>query len=168
MACWTNRDKPPHLDWVSTRNVEDNNETFGFIDPIPPKVVTDEDDDSASDDSLYNLADNAANELYELDAEIGSKTLLNASPMPPSSQWLASLHGRARGSGKVRGHFEWDHFKTNILNFRGGALEEADNYSGVRFSDFAVSWNAWVDSLDVSKPEVTYKTATYLQEAYKK
>ena len=106
MARWPNRVESPHPDWVSTRNVEDNNETFGFIDPIPPKVVTDEDDDSASDDSLYNLADNAANELYELDAEIGSKNLLNASPMPPSLQWLASLHGRAQGCGKVRGHFE--------------------------------------------------------------
>ena len=165
MSRWPNRDLPPHPDWVSTRYVEDNHEAFGFIDPVPSRAVND--DDSASDNSLNQLADNAANELRELDAEIGNENRSSIAPMPPSSQWLAALHGRARGSNKVMGHFEWEYFKTNILNFRGGVSEEADNYTGYRFSDFAVSWNAWVDALGSSKPEVTYKTAAYLQEAYK-
>ncbi len=59
MMRWSNQDEPPHPDWVLMRNVEDSNETFGFIEYIPPNV-TDEDDDSASDDSLYNLASNVA------------------------------------------------------------------------------------------------------------
>ena len=54
------------------------------------------------------------------------------------------------------------------LNFHGGVLEEADNYTGYRFSDFTVSWNAWVDALGTSKPKVTYNAAAYLQKAYKK
>ncbi len=75
MVCYPN--------WVSTRNVEDNRETFGFINPIPPKE-TDKGDNFVSNVSLYNLADNMTNELCELDADIGSKTLLNAIPMTPS------------------------------------------------------------------------------------
>ncbi len=43
--------------------------------------------------------------------------------------------------------------------------EEAGNYTGYRFSDFAVTWNECVDPLGSSKPN---KMDVYLQESYKK
>ena len=110
------------------RNVEDNGESFGCIDPMPSRPQND--DDSASDKSLNNLADEAADELLELDTGVDdSADFLNKS-MPVSSQWMASLHGRVRACGKVKGKFEWDYFKRNLFNFMGGgASDEADNYS---------------------------------------
>ena len=41
-----------------------------------------------------------------------------------------------------------------------------DNYSEIRLTDFATSWNNWVDTLGHSKPTVTHKCQS-LQEAYK-
>ena len=37
----------------------------------------------------------------------------------------------------------------------------------IRWSTFAESWNKWVDTLGHSKPTVTYKSASHLQDAYK-
>lgn len=66
----------------------------------------------------------------------------------------------------MRSNDEWEYFKDNGGNFQGGT-DEADNYSGIRWSDFATSWNSWVDTLGHSKPTLTYKRASHLQNAYK-
>jgi hypothetical protein len=65
------------------------------------------------------------------------------------------------------GNVEWGYFKDNITKFQGGAGREADSYCSIQFSAMAESWNKWVDSLGTRHPEVTYKTAAYLKEAYK-
>ena len=46
----------------------------------------------------------------------------------------------------------------------GGATPTKTN---IRWSTFAESWNKWVDTLGHSKPTVTYKSASHLQDAYK-
>jgi len=166
MTAGMNREVPPHPDWVSTRIVEDSNESFGFIDPVPLQAQND--DNSEDDESLVNLAEEAADELLELDMEVDESTDFFNNPMPPPSQWLASLHGRSRACGKVKSHFEWEYFKNNLMDFHGGSgSDEADNYSAFRFSAFSESWNKWVDSLGSTLPEVTYKTAACLQDACK-
>ena len=164
MAAWPNREEPPHPEWASTRNVEDNPETFRTIDPIPLRPRGD--DESAADASLHNLADNAAGELLELDTGVDRNLyIFNSLAL---SQWLAALHDRAQACGKVKGHFEWEYFQTNIFNFqRRGAYDKANNYSTFQFSAFSDSWNEWVHSLGSTNPEVTYKTAEYLKESYK-
>lgn len=127
-----------------------------------------DDDDSTDDASLNDMAEEAADEMLELESQDNIPSEHLQVPMMASSQWLAALDGRARDKGKVKGHFEWEYFKSNVFNFRGrGDSDEADNYSGYRWSEFATSWNAWVDSLGATKPEVTYKTSAYLQEAFK-
>ena len=93
MTAGMNREVPPHPDWVSTRNVVDSNESFGFIDPVPLQAQND--DNSEDDESLVNLAEEAADELLELDMEVDESTDFFNNPMPPPSQWLASLHGRS-------------------------------------------------------------------------
>ena len=65
------------------------------------------------------------------------------------------------------GNVEWEYFKTNVMNFQGRDELETDNYSSIRWSSFATSWNKWVDGLGVRHPEVTYKNASYLKQAYK-
>ena len=67
----------------------------------------------------------------------------------------------------MRSPIEWKYFNDNLLSFQGnGPSEEADNYSVYQFSAFAKSWNDWVDSLKYEHPEVTYKTASHLKDAY--
>jgi hypothetical protein len=65
------------------------------------------------------------------------------------------------------GNVEWDYFKNNISKFQGGGGNEADNFCSIQFSAMAESWNKWVDSLGTRYPEVTYKTSSYLKDAYK-
>jgi hypothetical protein len=68
----------------------------------------------------------------------------------------------------VIGNEEWEYFKSNVTKYQGSRDGyEADNYSSVRWSDFASAWNKWVDSLGTRSPTITYKTSAYLKDAYK-
>ena len=58
-------------------------------------------------------------------------------------------------------------YTSNIANFQGRDENEADNFSNIRWSAFAEAWNKWVDSLGATHPDVTYKSASYLKDAYK-
>jgi len=104
-----------------------------------------------------------------LELEIGVKESAEfLSNLPASAQWMAALHGRIQSHRRIKGYVEWEYLNRNITEFQGLSVsDEADNYSSIRFSDFAESWNKWIDSLKYSEPEVTHKTASYLQDAYK-
>jgi hypothetical protein len=116
---------------------------------------------------MCSAADDAADEMLDLDNDEYDTEGAMASQLPASSQWMAMLHGKFRAYGRVSGNVEWEYFQSNITNFQGGGTNEADNYSSIRFSDMADSWNKWVDSLGTKQPSVTYKTASYLKDAYK-
>lgn len=120
-----------------------------------------------ADVSVCSDAAEAADELLALDEDTNVIESSMASELPPSSQWMALLHDKFRPFGKVLGNVEWEYFKDNISKFQGGKGNEADNYCSIQFSAMAESWNKWVDSLGTRYPEVTYKTAAYLKDAYK-
>ena len=154
MSAWNDREAPPHPEWISSRNLQSTGEEFGFIDPVPQKNVADESD---SDKSLTNLAEDAAEEIAELDDDdiVRKKEFLNN--LPASAQWMARLHGKFRSTGRVKTSLEWEYFEANIMNFQGRGNDEADNYSAFQFSAFAESWNKWVDSLKFEHPGVPSK-----------
>ena len=128
------------------------------------RVVADDDGGINSDQSLHDLADNAEDEILDLDTPADHSDLLDG--LTSSQAWLAKLHNRRRAISKVTGKDEWEYFNSNVARFQGRS-NEADNYCNIRFSDFANTWNSWVDSLGEGKPSVTYKNAAYLHEAYK-
>ena len=157
-------DEPSHSEWVSSKSLQCTGESFGIINPTqaPTQIVADSD---AEDTELNMMAEAAADDLSDNELDAGLDAAIK---MPPSSSWLAKLTGRNRPAEKVRSHEEWEFFKENVLRFQGGGeAGEADNYSGIRWSAFAASWNNWVDTLGHSKPTVTYKSASHLQDAYK-
>ena len=114
----------------------------------------------------------AAEQVLELelavdyDAEDG----LMLDHLPASTQWLAAIHGRDRAYGKAKGKEEWKYFNDNVTKYQhiSGQSDEADNYSSIAFSTFADEWNKWVAALGRTYPAVTYKTASQLQEAFKR
>ena len=171
MAARPNRKEPPHPGWVSTRHAADTGEVFGFIDQHRPRLqqVTDEFNLHPCDDPvIVNLSRDTADEMLELDTEVdGTDAAIFTQPMPPSSQWLANLRGRVRGTGRVKDDIEWNKFQTDLYNYQGSPTDEADNYTGFQFGDFARDWNVWVDGLGSRLPGITYKTAAYLQQAHK-
>ena len=105
--------------------------------------------------------------MNDLDDAAGEMEADIANELPASSQWMALLQNKYRPEGKVIGNVEWEYFKANVMNFQGRDELETDNYSSIRWSSFATSWNKWVDGLGVRHPEVTYKNASYLKQAYK-
>ena len=54
---------------------------------------------------------------------------------------------------------EIDRQRECIQTTSGNTLKtmSIDNYSGIRLTDFATSWNNWIDTLGHSKPTVTHK-----------
>ena len=162
MAAW-NLDDPPHSEWISTKTFQSTKETFGLIDPVSTEVATSEREAEAL---VEGEADQVVNALLELDTGVRDDVL---SSLPASSRWLALNFGRWRPSGRVKGDDEWEFFKSNIASFQRGAgnTGEADNYSSISFSAFAEHWNSWVANLGTSKPNVTYKSASHLQDAHK-
>jgi hypothetical protein len=164
---WEHRELPPHPEWVSTRSVQCTGETFGFV--VQDAAPQGDEVSTSSSVSICSDAAAAADELldgveYDEEAEM-------ATNLPALSQWMAGLHGKFRPHGKVIGNVEWDYFKSNVTKFHGGRdgyEADADNYSSIRWSDFTVAWNRWVDSLGTASPDVsTYKTVAYLKAAYK-
>jgi hypothetical protein len=163
---WEHRELPPHPEWVSTRSVQCTGETFGFV--VQDAAPQGDEVSTSSSVSICSDAAAVADELldgveYDEEAEM-------ATNLPASSQWMAGLHGKFRPHGKVIGNVEWDYFKSNITKFHGsrdGYEADADNYSSIRWSDFTVAWNRWVDCLGTASPDVTYKTAAYLKATYK-
>ena len=124
------------------------------------------------EDSLASGGSDAfdvAEELEGLDEGANEFEASLATELPASAQHMAALFGRCRPPGKVMANVEWEYFKNNLPNFQGGGNTEADNYCSIRFSDFDTSWswNEWVDSLGSTHPDVTYKTAAYLRDAYR-
>eukprot|EP00986_Skeletonema_menzelii_P003893 scaffold1261_cov155-Skeletonema_menzelii.AAC.3 len=156
-------DEPVHTEWVSSKSLQCTGESFGIINPTHAlrQVAIDSD---ADDDEVDRMADAAAGDLSDDEVDVGVEALIK---MPPSSRWLAKLTGRYRPAERVRSNDEWEYFKENLGRFQGGGSSEADNYSGIRWSDFAACWNNWVDTLGHSKPTVTYKSSSHLQDAYK-
>ena len=72
-------------------------------------------------------------------------------------------------NNKVNGRNEWAFFKEEYPKFQGAAGSEADNYSSISWSAFPDSWNEKVTKLaNGEQPEFTYKSASHLQEAFKK
>ena len=118
-----------------------------------------------SDESLRGHADDVEDKVLDLETPADNSDFL--SNLTASEAWVARLHGRTRATSKVQGKEEWDYFNSNILSFQG-QTDEADNYTNIRFSDFAKHWNEMVDSLGTSKPSITYKNAAYLNDAYKR
>ena len=171
MAAWPNREQPPHPGWVSTKYVEDSKEVFGFIDRQTPLNPVDDEGfnvDPPGDPVVEDLGAEAADEMLDMETEVDrSDALLFKQKMPASSQWLANLRGRVRDTGRVKGEIEWERFKTELYKYQGTSADEADNYSGFQFGAFARDWNDWVDNLKSRRPEVTYKTSSYLQQAHK-
>ena len=77
--------------------------------------------------------------------------------------------GRYKSCNEVNGRNEWAFFKEEYPKFQGAAGSEADNYSSISWSAFADSWNEKVAKLaNGEQPEFTYKSASHLQEAFKK
>ena len=168
MASWKNRETPPHPDWLSTRSVQSTGETFGFlVNNVQSRMTVDVEEDSLA--SGGSDAFDVAEELEGLDEGSNEFEASLATELPASAQHMAALFGRCRPPGKVMANVEWEYFKNNLPNFQGGGNTEADNYCSIRFSDFDTSWswNEWVDSLGSTHPDVTYKTAAYLRDAYK-
>ncbi len=157
-------DEPSHQEWVSSKSLQCTGESFGIINPTqsPSQMVVVDSD--ADDEELDRMAAAAADDLSDDELDVGAEAAID---MPPSSKWLSTLTGRNRSTERIRSNDEWEYFKDNVDNFQGGGASEADNYSGIRWSDFATSWNSWVDTLRHSKPTVTYKSASHLQDAYK-
>ena len=154
---------------VSTRTLECSDERFGFLEvnkanrtATGSDVVSD-----SSSDSIIEDAEDAADELINLDEGEDDIEGVLAKEMPASAQWMAQLHGRFRPYGKIVGNAEWEYFQSNIANFQGRDENETDNFSNIRWSAFAEAWNKWVDSLGATHPDVTYKSASYLKDAYK-
>jgi len=157
----------PHPEWIKTDEVDDTGEKFGVLTEAnrnSAPVVANDDGGVNSDESLRELADDAEDEVLDLDTPADRSDLLKG--LTSSQAWLAKLHNRRRATSKVTGRDEWAYFNSNIARFQGRS-NEADNYCNFRFSDMAKSWNEWVDSLGEEKPSVTYKNAAYLHEAYK-
>ena len=143
MASWKNCEVPPHPDWISTRSVESTGEYFDFIRPNDDLA---QDDGPSSDELITNQAEVAEDEMLELDDDVEEKEEFLSLNLPASAQWMASLQGKYRPYGKVKGQSEWEYFKDNVSKFHGRG-DEADNYCSIRFSTFAESWNEWVDSI---------------------
>jgi hypothetical protein len=158
-----NLDEPPHPEWIPTSSVQSTGETFGLIHS---NAQTDDVAGSADDDALIMLADEAAGELSDDEADGGVDHAALMPKMPASSQWLATLNGRIRPFEKVRGHDEWKHFEEHYIDYHGSG-GGADNHSSINWSAFATDWNKMVDGLGRTKPSITYKSASHLQHAYK-
>ena len=159
-------DTPVHDEWVSSRSFMSTGETFGIITPTQTSqhvAVNDEQDDP----ELVMIAKEAADDIYDDDEVDRNLEAEAAIKMPPSSQWLAHLTGRNRPAEGVRTNEEWDYFKDQLQYFQGGGGAEADNFSGMRWSAMARSWNEMIDSLGATKPTMTYKSASHLQHAFK-
>eukprot|EP00986_Skeletonema_menzelii_P010611 scaffold5229_cov137-Skeletonema_menzelii.AAC.3 len=157
-----NLDEPPHPEWIPTSSVQSTGETFGII-----HTQTDIADYESDDAALIMLAEEAAGELSDDEADGGIDHHVAQMPkMPASSQWLATLNGRLRPFERVRGHDEWAYFEEHFLDYHGNG-GGADNHSSINWSAFANDWNQMVDGLGQTKPSMTYKSASHLQQAYK-
>ena len=171
MAKWKSRVDPPHPNWLSTRTLECSNERFGFLEAgAARRTASSHDADSesiSSSDSIIEDAEYIADELENIDDGEDDAEGRLTSEMPASGQWMARLHGRFRPYGKIVGNVEWEYFQSNIANYQGRDENETDNFSNIRWSAFADAWNKWVDELGATHPEVTYKSASYLKDAYK-
>ena len=165
MSAWRQRDSPPHPEWVSTRSVESTGEAFGFLTNDSNQINSA--DGNLSDESICIDAYAVEDELQDLEDGTNELEASLARQLPASSLWMANLHGKFRPYGRVIGNAEWEYFTANLSKFQGRTPDEADNHCSIRFSDFAESWNKWVDSLGVREPAVTYKTAAYLKDAFK-
>ena len=85
----------------------------------------------------------------------------------PLSGLLLDLEDTDRVRKSIHGRNEGAFFKEEYPKFQGAAGSEADNYSS--WSAFADSWNEKVAKLaNIEQPEFTYKSASHLQEAFKK
>ena len=173
MTAWKQRDTPPHPEWMSTRSVECSDEVFGFLldcsaQKHSAQIQTNCDDDSVSScGSIISDAENAADQLCDIEDGGDEVEVDMATRLQPSAQWMAQLHGKYRPYGKVLGNIEWEYFKSNVTKFQGRDSDEADNFSSIRWSAFAQSWNKWVDGLGTRHSEVTYKSSSYLKDAFK-
>ena len=99
MSAWNNHEAPLHPELISSRNLQCAGKNFGFIDPVPQNNVIDESD---SDKSLTNLAEDSADEIANLNEDdiVWRKELSNN--LPVSAQWMTQLHSKFRNTGKVK------------------------------------------------------------------
>lgn len=154
----------PHPEWISSRDVVDTEERFGIIGYQEPDKNIDSDGGVCSDESLRGHAVEVEEDLLDMETPANTSDFLN---LTGSQAWLAAVNHRKRADGKVSCKDEWDFFNANLLNFQGRS-DDADNYTNINFSAFSEHWNKWVDGLGKSKPDVTYKNAAYLNDAYKR
>ena len=159
-------DEPPHPQWIPTSSVQDTGESFGIINSSAVPSSTPANNDLADDAVLDMLAEEAADNLSDIEADGGVDDNVVVR-MTASSQWMANLNGRIRPFDQMRSPDEWDYFVANFLDFQGNSGGEADNHSNMRWSAFADAWNEMVDNLGRSKPSITYKSASHLQQAFK-
>jgi hypothetical protein len=166
LAAWDgNCDTPAHAEWIPVNAFRSTGETFGLIDPMISKSAAVDTDEEIE---LECEADAVIDNLLELDTGVTEETSM-LDRLPASSRWLALSFGRSRPSGRVKSKEEWDYFKENIALFQRGAgnASDADNYSSIDWSSFTDHWNKYVSTLGASHPNLTFKTASLLQDAHK-
>ena len=137
MSQWSDHVDPPHPEWTSTKSFQSTGKSFGIIDALLNMAThNDLDDDSASDQSLNEGAEVAAQKLLELEAAMvdDDEHQLVMDHMPALLQWLTAIHKRDRPFGEVKEREEWKYVNTNVTKYQqGGDSDEADKHSSISF-----------------------------------
>lgn len=99
---------------------------------------------------------------------------LQLQELTASAAWVAEKFGRKRGIKAVKTAVEKQFFQKNWTKFQKGVDDEtpeADNYSMVKWGEFARFWNLLLkEEDDGNRPftDMTYKTAPMLMAYYQK
>ena len=170
VGSWDRLSSPPHPSFECTKHFQSTGEDFGIV--------------KEADESVEEAADNVANSIVDgtweeivvaNNSEEQDSSPLANQDLTASASWVANLLGRQRGAKPVHTKAEKDFFREHYIRFQGSASKdqettEADNYTSIKWGEFARFWNATLeqeDKDDEARSDMTYKNAFSLMEYYK-
>jgi hypothetical protein len=161
---------PPAFDKIlATRDFADTKEWFGFIQPLQQRHA--QEDDRDGDVQVDPEIEAVAAELECDDGLPDSREKQLGNGFPAGSRWLAHQLNTARPFGPVSSPAEKSFFESNYLTFQSSAVgRDADSFSFIDWSLFALFWNNWLADEDRGKhhrTDMVNKTSGDLQKYYK-
>lgn len=163
----------PHPTVRATKHFASTGESFGLNKAAADASTHRSDGDGDSDEELETeiagLID-AINDGSLDNANSDENVVSSKQELTGSAAWVASTMGHSRPWGKVLTAIEKQFFRDNYHRFQGCALNEADNYSSIAFSRFALFWNELVEEEERGrrpKSDMSLKTAFSLQAYWK-
>ena len=154
---------------MATRDFADTKEWFGFIQPLQQRHAREVDGDG--DVQVDAEIEAVAAELECDDGLPDSREKQLGNGFPAGSRWLAQQLNTTRPFGPVSSPAEKSFFESKYLTFQSSAVgRDADSFSFIDWSLFALFWNNWLADEDRGKrprTDMVNKTSGDLQKYYK-